>query len=227
MLTHRALAAAALLALTGVSAHAADQNSWSGCYAGANAGYGWSKYKMNRVDDGTKVGSTTADGAGYGLQAGCDWQRADWVFGGQASLNGASVKGDHLFANGSGPHDDVNYDLKAFGSLTARAGWLVSPKTLAYAKGGLAWSETKYKDSDPAPTVGVPYSGSNTKSQTGWLLGFGAEHRYSTNLSVFAEYTYADFGKRKVTIDTGNGDVDRYNFRQQSDFLGVGVNYRF
>lgn len=227
MKTSKFLALASLLAVGSTQVVAADQGSWTGCYAGGNAGYGWSHFKMNRVDDGTKVGSTTANGAAYGAQVGCDMQRADWVFGGQVSLNGASIKGDHLFRDGSGPNDDVNYDLKAFGSLTARGGFLLSPKTLAYAKAGLAWSRTNYEDKDPAPTSGSPYQGDNTKSQMGWLLGLGAEHRYSANLSVFAEYSYADFGKRKVTIDTGGGDVDRYTFKQQMSYVGVGVNYRF
>jgi outer membrane immunogenic protein len=206
---------------------AADPNSWSGCYAGGNLAYAESKFKMNRVTDGERIGSTTADGALYGGQIGCDLQKADWVFGGQLAFSGTSVKGDHLFANGSGPHDDVNYDMKSFGALTGRAGYQFSPKTLAYVKGGLAWSRTNYEDADPAPIVGAAYSGDNTKSRNGWLFGVGVEHRYNANLSVFVDYNYIDFDKRKVTINTGDGDIDRYNFKQSMDYLSVGLNYRF
>ena len=56
--------------------------NWTGCYIGANAGYGWAR--KDWVDAGAPVGSNTSAGGLFGGQIGCDYQFAsNWVVGGQ------------------------------------------------------------------------------------------------------------------------------------------------
>jgi len=217
----------ALMGLFAASAQAASGDSWSGCYAGAHAGYGWADVGGRDSALGNNIGSTTATGWAVGGQLGCDRQTGDWVMGAQVSLSKANITGSHPYNNGSGPSNRVHYDIDPLATLTGRLGYAFAPDTLAYLKAGGVWTRTEYNDSDPAPLVGVAYSGNKKAGRNGWLLGLGVERRVGKNLSAFAEYQYMDFGNADVTINYSDGAVASYSFKQRMDFLSVGVNYRF
>lgn len=224
---------ASLLTIT-ASAVAAGQppDPWTGCYAGAHAGYGSAKVEgtaLNQVapvvgaDLNAPIGSATAKGGALGGQLGCDVQINDWVLGAQISLDLADMAGDHLYLGGSSPADRMNYDIKQIATLTGRAGYLVQPATLVYLKGGAAWTKTDHTDTDPS----VPYYGKSEITRSGWTLGAGVEHKFQQNLSLFAEYSYMRFGKENTTITYNSGDAWRLSFEQDMRYLGLGVNYRF
>jgi outer membrane immunogenic protein len=217
--------AASFLAVAQPSA--ASDLSWSGCYGGADVGYGWADIGgRDRLID-NNIGSATATGGAFGVQLGCDRQTANWVLGAQASLAKADITGNHRYHNGSGPSDRVRYDIDTLATLAGRVGYAFAPDTLVYLKAGGAWVRIDHRDSDPAPSFGPPYTGNRKAHRSGWLLGLGAERRVGRNLSAYAEYQHMDFGHANVTISYSDGAVSSYSFRQRIDYVAVGLNYRF
>jgi opacity protein-like surface antigen len=166
---------------------AATDLPWSGCYGGANVGYGWADIGGRDRLLGKDIGSATATGGAFGGQLGCDRQTAYWVLGAQASLAKADITGSHRYHNGSGPSDRVHYDIDILATLAGRVGYAFAPDTLVYLKAGGVWTRIDHKDYDPAPSFGLPYTGNKTAHRSGWLLGLGAEHRVGKNLSAYAE----------------------------------------
>lgn len=226
------LSVSCLLSLVIQNATADPSENWGGCYAGASAGYGEADIEGRALfgiapppggplnDD---IGSADAKGGTIGAQLGCDYQTGNWVIGPQASLHLADMDGSHVYITGSSPSDRMNYDINQFATLTGRIGYLMRPDTLPYIKAGAAWTRTNHRDADPT----VPYSGSEKITQTGWLLGVGVEHRLQQNWSIFAEYSYMDFGKEKATIHYNDGFIVEHEFEQEMQTLGLGINYRF
>ena len=217
-----------LAAVTVQYAHADSPESWNGCYAGVNAGYGWASISGIDSDIGAAIGSATAKGGAFGGQLGCDHQTTNWVWGAQFSLDKSHLTGSHQYINGSGPSDRVTYDIKSLISITGRIGYVLQSNTLAYLKAGGAWTRTNHDDSDPAPAPpGVPYTGNKEVTRNGWIAGVGLEHKIERNLSSYVEYNYMDFGKQTVTILYSDGFISNYSFEQNISYLGFGVNYRF
>ncbi len=200
---------------------------WSGCYVGVNVGYGWADISGHQPDINSDIGSATVKGGAFGGQFGCDYQTANWVFGGQLSLNKTNMTGDHLFINGSGPSNVVTYDIKYLGTITGRFGYTFNSNVLAYMKAGGAWTRTRYQDNDPAPLFSIPYTGSEEVSRFGWVAAVGLEYRIAEHFSTCIEYNYMDFGREKATIQYSDGVIVEYSFRQNLQYLSLGVNYRF
>lgn len=215
------LAAGAQAALAG--------ESWSGCYAGGNAGYGLATVSGHDVLINNDIGSATATGFALGGQAGCDRQAGAWVWGAQLSLDLGSLKGSHVYRQGTGPSNRVTYRVKSLATLTGRVGFVLPADTLAYLKLGGAWTRTDHDDGDPLPLGGpaFAYSGHRQATRDGWLLGLGLERRMGGRLSWFAEYSHMDFGRKTVRIPYSDGTAFDYDFRQRMDYLGAGVNVRF
>lgn len=221
----------AVLMAFSMSAYAAPAE-WTGCYAGLNAGYGtgnnqWTTTFFNGTAYNDDAGSARSRGAVGGAQIGCDMQRANWVWGVQGMLDGADMKGDHHYASGTA-QDTVTYETKALGTLAARAGFLVSPKTLVYAKAGWAWARNTYEDNVPDGTPPMRFG--KTQTRDGWLAGLGVEYRLTPSVSLLAEYNRIDLGKQSVHLDqkvgTGINDYQATIDQDRSSWL-LGVNYRF
>lgn len=225
------LTLAGLLALAASQPALADSGTWTGCYAGLNTGYSWSEIEGTSLRDdvyvfeNARIGSADADGGAFGGQVGCDHQAGTWVFGARLAMQFADAEGSHQYIDGTTPADRVHYDVKNFGSLTARAGYLLKPETLGYVKAGLAWAKTRHKDADPQAEP--PYSGSVELDRSGWTLGVGLEQRLQKNLSLFVEYNYMDFGEDKGRIHYNDGSTYKYAFDQDTSYLSLGLNYRF
>jgi opacity protein-like surface antigen len=177
----------------------------------------------------SQVGSASATGGTLGALLGCDYALDRVIVGGRVAANLADASGEHGFPGGTSPYNRMEHELKNFGSVVARGGYLFKPDLLGYVVGGLAWANTAHRDSDPAPGYGLPpYSGSKDLTQTGWTLGAGIEYRVQPRVSVFLEYNYADFGETSETIDyPALGRAERFSFEQDINLLTVGVTYRF
>ncbi len=76
-----------------VEAPPAPVFSWTGCYIGANFGYGWGRNHVTDFisDPGFDVGSNTGTGLLGGGQTGCDYEAANWVFGAQGIFDASEV----------------------------------------------------------------------------------------------------------------------------------------
>ncbi|MCJ8159885.1 outer membrane protein [Sphingomonas sp. LaA6.9] len=98
-------------------------------------------------------------------------------------------------------------DPKYSFDLTARAGYLVTPDTLLYARGGYTNARVKTTMTDIAGTQ------SATTNQDGWLVGGGVERQLMSNVSARMEYRYSD-------LSEDDGKYDRHR-------VLAGVSYRF
>jgi outer membrane immunogenic protein len=181
---------------------AAPLFTWTGFYAGANAGYGWGETRFGR----TYSGKTDVDGPTVGAQLGYNHQVGMVVMGLEGDLGWANVKGaSTCTAGGASPSCASSADW--LGTARARAG-LAANNILFYGTAGLALGGMK--------TAG------SSDVRTGWTAGAGVEYGVDAKWSVKAEYIHQDFGKN--AYDVGGNSVSA---RSTIGAAKIGVNYRF
>jgi outer membrane immunogenic protein len=194
-------------------------HSWSGFYAGLNAGVGWSDSKQS-IRGGDAVGqalidafaaaggatSLSPDGSGFigGAQLGFNFQSGAFVWGVEADIQGANLDGDASSTLAIVPgvvdiNTAVTSKLDWLGTLRLRGGVLVDPKTLIYLTGGLAYGRVEHSwNSDLSIGGGAlvfPLTGGSDRSwETGWTVGGGAELALSRSVTLRGEYLYYDLG---------------------------------
>lgn len=210
-------ALAASLLVGGVSAaHAADlivdqtvapvvyddvaSSDWAGPYLGVSVGYGAGTV----TTEGDAVGDFDIDGWQAGLQAGVLGQSGNFVYGVEGTINWADLSGDYLGGDATGT---VNWT----GSLVGKAGFAVD-SILFYGVAGVAF----------ANGTGSYLSDEVTNTHTGWTAGVGIAAKVTDEMSVFAEYDYADYGSK--TYDFGGPSVDA---DLNTSTIKVGLNWHF
>lgn len=71
--------------------------TWTGCYIGANVGYGWARYKYSPTTDVApsldEAPDQDANGVVGGGQVGCDYQFDPFVIGIQGMFDGTGIDG--------------------------------------------------------------------------------------------------------------------------------------
>jgi len=223
---------------------------WSGLYMGLGVGARASQSELttNSVTFGTPVNlagfstSQSVDGTGFrgSPYLGFNWQfMPRWVVG---------VEGDVGFANQtttlSGNFtpllrtglaaDSTSMKATWDASLRGRIGILLTPATLAYATGGVAWQHYEVSStcvSDTCASIGAsPAGAANSTTKPGWTLGGGIETSLWHHWLARAEYRYADFGSESFTMArTGiiGPIVDNYDVRLRTHTLNFGLAYKF
>ena len=181
--------------------------NWTGFYAGAHLGVGWS--------DGD--GSGNSSGFLGGGQVGFNYQINQWVLGVEADIAGTTIK------------DSVNAAVVSpglptlTGSATASLDWVstLAPRFgyafdrwLVYGKFGGAWAHGSGTAS--VAINGVPVNSiSVDQTVSGWVLGVGTEYALRDNWTAKIEYNMMDFGS-----DGPFADSKFHVFK-------AGLNYRF
>jgi outer membrane immunogenic protein len=192
------LGAALLLAMTGIAA-AADYYapsplgpySWIGPYIGANAGYEW----------GTVSNSPTRpSGVAGGIEGGYNWQRGQFVFGGET---------DFALSSASATVGPVEFFNPWFGTVRGRGGFTLG-NVLLFGTAGLAYGELH------ATSAGL----SEWHGNLGWVAGAGVEVGFSHNWSAKAEWLYLDLAGNNFSITGANNGLS-------TNLLRFGVNYHF
>jgi len=255
-----AIGITAAVAMLGTPAFAADMAlkappppavfSWTGFYVGANVGYSWGNssntWNMFAANLGgsaicppaggalcvSGVDSNHLNGVLGGLQAGYNWQTANYLFGLEADIDATGQRRSQIFngANPPFPLDGVGAapmsapyaeKLPWLGTFRGRVG-IVSDHSLFYATGGLAVGKVQNSGSAiisgastftpgaPLCTSGnVPVTGtcplanwSSSSVKGGWALGVGAEHVFAGNWSVKVEYLHVDLGRVSTSFAT-------------------------
>ncbi|WP_114945166.1 outer membrane protein [Microvirga calopogonii] len=226
------LAATAALAITASTAHAADLPSryspapaynalpvftWTGFYAGLNAGYGWNVGDSRFYDPafGTVRGSR---GGGFvgGAQAGYNYQFGMFVAGVETDLQYAAV------GNKGASYGTTYYDGDSdgfFGTIRARAG-VAFDRALVYGTGGFAYG-------DIGGNRGYdPVLGHHTGDEVnwGWTLGGGVEYAITNNFTAKVEGLYVDLDTKDNYVLGG-----RVNVNRDAEFgvIRAGLNYKF
>ncbi len=189
--------------------------NWTGCYGGAHFG------SLFAQKDWEALGSHDETGLLAGGQLGCNYQISMWVFGVQGDIAWADASGtnvDQLSALGL--TDRSKIDLLS--SVTGRVGYAWD-RLLAYAKGGGAWTHDKY-DTFVTNTNATFSTASETRG--GWTVGGGFEYAIVSNLSMFFEYDFYNFGTRTIGFATVNGVPQLVNIRERESVVKVGANWK-
>jgi outer membrane immunogenic protein len=248
--------------------------NWTGFYVGAHAGYGWSDGDLALTsvgipDPGAPVFAASSASAtpptlgthlnGFigGGQFGFNYQTASqWVWGLEADLSFAGIKGSDTQTGTTGPIPTFpgvipvnvtaigDQKLNFFGTVRGRVGFTPVDSLLVYATGGLAFGriESGTSTSDAFSVFGIsPASGSASTMRTGWTAGGGIESAltFAPRWSAKVEYLYYDLGTLTYALSTAAVStgvpptglaLGFVNTAATADFRGslvrVGLNYR-
>lgn len=194
-----ALLAAAALAGPAM-AQTADTPNFNGAFIGGQLG--WQQDRQSLTDSSVPAVTTRAKGDGllYGGQIGYDFNLGDGVFGVETSLTGRT---------GSNRFPTFDLDPGRTINVTARAGFLVSPEGLLYARGG--YSNARFS---------IPNG--PRENRDGYTVGAGYEHKLSQNISARLEYNYSDYGNDQLP---GTGGPSTLNYHRHA--VTTGINFRF
>lgn len=202
--------------------------NWAGLYVGGHAGYGWGNPVYTNTLNTSNFGnaqlgqsfSQQSQGFVGGGQVGYNWQANQWVYGLEADLSYARVRGsstnfvDDVFTN----------RLQSILLLTGRLGYSWD-NFLLYGKGGYAGGRRSASVIDTIPSGGTG-GGSASNWHSGWTAGAGVEYGLTANWIAGLEYDY-------VRLDTKTFDLDRtastYVFGIKSDYhvLTGRLSYKF
>ena len=152
-------------------------------------------------------------GALGGVEGGYNWQiNQQLVVGLEADFDWSGIKGtgSSNFLFGSVPpipsSSMATEEIKWFGTVRGRLGWLPTNNFLLYGTGGLAYGRVTtntalnttvaFAGGDGAfdfscIPAGTCFAGSTSQTLVGWTAGAGGEYAITKNIIVKAEYLYA------------------------------------
>jgi outer membrane immunogenic protein len=213
--------------------------SWTGCYAGLNAG-GIS----TRLDHSVEVpniaplpvtfGASDRD-VGFigGVQAGCNYQfNPNWAIGLEGDINYADTNHDGPFRFTRGSEDLV-------GSASTRLRWLSTVRgrlgttwgsTFLYVTGGLAIGkvEASVSATNRIGPIDTIYAGSHSQTRLGSTIGAGIEHAFSNRVSAKFEYLHYDLGSTGYAANPAFAGLPQWSAstKLSGDILRVGFNVK-
>jgi len=232
-----ALASLAALSFLGVSASTAQAQNFAGAYAGVHAGVRWDN---GSVSDPAYVSNTNKDNVpalNFSLGS------ASALVGGHLGYNFlptpgvlVGVEGDFDFARNSNsgstsaqfcPDNCFTVTTTSAlnmgdqGTARLRAG-VINGSTLVFATGGLAFADVSWTNT--LNDGGIPFSASQDKIRTGWVIGGGFETFVGKNLIFRTEYLHEDFGSFSEPLaDTSVTGTAKL----KADKIRVGLSYQF
>lgn len=200
-----ALALIAAAAIAGPAA-AQEAKNFNGPFIGGQIG--WQQDRQS-LTTGTVPPTTTrakGDGFAYGGQIGYDFNLGSAVLGLETSITGRT-----------GANRFPTFDLEAGRTInvTARAGWLVTPEGLLYARGG--YSNARFTVANNVLRVADV-----SENRDGYTVGVGYEQMLGKNVSARIEYNYSDYGNDTLP---GVGGPATLNYHRHA--VMTGVNFRF
>jgi len=214
--------------------------TWSGCYAGANAGYSAGRSTQTTVANSVltggglgvpapaplglpgggviapvPVGSSIAGDlnlSGFigGFQGGCNYQFGQWVVG--AEVDGMATNKERWLVTARGKLGMTWWD-----------------KSMVYVTGGAAWAKIDTSEFLIGAQTGTGHQESNTR--TGWTVGAGYEYALGYGWSIKGEYLYVKFDDY-TTFTTppfgGAGlNIAPRSVKLYDNVIRAGMNYKF
>jgi outer membrane immunogenic protein len=245
--------------------------SWTGFYVGGNIGYSWGKASGDLNDPAiaffSGLGSLPTSfseslkpkGGIGGGQFGYNYQiNPTWVVGLEADLQAsnehasnsqsASTSGVFIGPGITGLTSSAvgtTFDARIswFGTARARAGVLITPTTLLYGTGGLAFGGVKVSGSGganisltaciagigciPTGSASGAFAFNQSKTNTGWTLGGGVEGALAGNWTWKAEYLYLNLGSESGSAADNFGGIASWSAKFTDNIVRVGLNYKF
>ena len=146
------------------------------------------------------------------------WLTAFASKSGEGGAGGATAFGDDLGCVGTGRNL----------SAGVRAGYVVTPSLLVYAKGGYSNGRVEFSydsDVDEADELDADVA-ERSRSTDGYHLGGGAELAFSRHFYGKLEYLYTDYGRVAFDGIAADGEPDaRIATRRQQVMAGVGFRF--
>lgn len=194
----------ALLAAAAIAGPAVAQEAknFNGPFIGAQLGWQQDRQSLSTSTVPPTTTRAKGDGLAYGGQLGYDLNLGGGVIGVEAAITGRT-----------GTNSFPTFDLDADRTInaTARAGVLVAPDALLYARGG--YSNARFSVTNPAGP---------SENRDGWTVGAGFEKMLGKNVSARVEYAYSDYGSDALP---GVGGPSTLNYYRHA--VMTGVNFRF
>ncbi len=219
--------------------------TWTGFYAGLNAGYAFNgdadlkdvRYVKNNVSYSFANGGFNSyrksDEGSFtgGGQVGYNYQMGSVVFGIEADFNYINTKNEYAmdYVNANNRLvDSVRAESKVewFGTVRPRLGFTPVDRLMVFVTGGLAFGEIKNSATYEFATYNFSRSKSDTRA--GWTVGAGAEYAVTNNITVKGEYAYVDLGDSHFTVQRDGFD-EYVTMKEKTNFhvVRAGVNYKF
>ena len=220
-----------------VRSAASAPTSWTGIYISGGGGYGLANVAQSNFSGGALPlhADMGAKGAFGTIGGGIDYQFSNRIVAGiLANYDFANIRGtaDTLFY--TNPTDPIGAATKLSSSwaVGARAGWLITPKTLTYVNGG--YTEAKFNGSLAASLLtGLPeVPGDNVPGHThkGWFLGSGVETKLDllpgNNWFLRSEYRYAEYDSVNTVATLGGAPVGM-SFKPTVQTVRTELSYKF
>lgn len=187
-----------------MSAPAAFAQNFDGPYVGVQAGWDLTDVRNPSTELGTLALDDDGQSFTGGAFAGFDRQVAPRVVLGAEA--GADIGSDDALKTSGGTGEAIIDPDWSF-DLTARAGYLLNPSTLAYVRGGYTNARVKTTMTTPVARL------TENENRDGWLAGAGIERQLMQHTSARLEYRYSD-------LSEGDGAYDRHR-------VLAGISYRF
>jgi outer membrane immunogenic protein len=198
----------------------APVDPFSGFHVEALAGYDVSKAGSSVDDDVNEDNDQSIDGFAYGVGAGYDFRAGNFVVGPEAEVTWSTAKtkfDDGDFEGFGIGNVKTNRDLY----VGARVGYVVTPKTMIYAKGG--YTNAKFDVRNASGTVTT----NRDLDADGWRIGAGVEQAISNNVFAKLEYRYSNYEKGELDYRGDFPDGDRFNLDLDRHQVMAGVGVRF
>jgi outer membrane immunogenic protein len=218
---------AVVMILTSGTASAADVEmpvapEWTGFYAGAHLGYGWSDWEGSTdpfiiSENGPDI---DADGFVGGLHLGYNYQIEQFVLGLEADVDYTDFDGDGSLE--SFDFGDVSVRNRWQGALVARAG-VAFDDLLVYGLGGVALADAEV---DFNGRFGFP-SSSESKTHWGYTIGAGLEYMLDEDWSGRLEVRYTDFASKQYEMSDPNQGLNSTRVDWDQTVVTLGISRHF
>lgn len=228
--------------------------TWTGCYIGANAGWGFGRAhdflapspnsaSLTFWDPAFAAGAAPSffnydtSGGIAGIQGGCNSQIGQLVLGAEGDFDWANIRGSQAIATSVPPGFvpgafSSGQNLEWLGTIRGRLGYAPSNQWLFYFTGGMAFGQVGYNLAFAFPGSNDFQGISATRTEVGWTVGVGTEWAFTNSWSVKAEYLYVDLGNSAfVSFPAGRAANLATNlteaFQNHYNIVRVGLNYKF
>jgi outer membrane immunogenic protein len=206
-------------------------HSWTGWYAGVNAGYGIGQNQGNLtstfVPPGTETFNAATGGGFAGGQLGYNYQINSVVVGLETDIQGAGISDTRtcLLTCVATASALIDQKLSWFGTTRVRLGWATGP-VLTYVSVGAAYGDTETGVAVAGTNLAPTTSSITSATRAGWTWGTGVEAALGGNWTAKAEYLYVDLGTASATTPNF-GFPTTFSTKYQEQIFRAGINYRF
>ncbi len=193
---------------------------FSGFHVEALAGYDVTKAGSSVDDDVNEDNDQSIDGFAYGVGAGYDFRFNNFVVGPEAEVTWSTAKtsfDDGDFEGFGLGNVKTNRDLY----VGARLGYVVTPTTMIYAKGG--YTNAKFDVNNASGSIET----NRDIDADGWRICAGVEQAISNNVFAKLEYRYSNYEEGELDYRNDFPDGDRFDLDLDRHQVMAGVGVRF